>query len=86
MSEYDLFDLIPSLPFDLSEQDSKEHDKAVTAIKKKIREVAGEINNAHVSEKPHYIAQRDFLKGLYLLPISSGAMFFQPMLSVLIDW
>jgi len=64
MANYDLFELIPTLPFDTPANNTQEHTKAIAAIKKKIRDVSGEINNAHISEKPTYIAQRDFLKVL----------------------
>ena len=61
MTKHDLFELT-KLPFDFSEKDSKEHEKAVVAIKNKIKAINGEINN--VSDKASFIAQRDFLKGL----------------------
>ena len=62
MAEHDLFELA-KLPFDFSENDIKEHDKVVAAIKKKVNELQGSINN-NDPKRALYLEQKAFLEGL----------------------
>ena len=59
MAEFDLFELA-KIPFIYTKTDGKEHENAVAAIKKKIKDINGDINSGDKSRMP----QRDFLKSL----------------------
>lgn len=65
MSEYNLFDLIPTLPFDSAVPDRKEHEKAIVEIKKKLENLDDDIrNSASQTPPPQLTQEKQFLEKL----------------------